>query len=329
MRSMGAAARRMEREAERERRRREKEESRAARLRELQAQRDEKIEALERAQNEVEDEQEYLNQLISLHKEQSEIIDWEKELNTPPPIEPSKSNRREEEAILALNSYQPGFWDKVTGKDKREIARLSSNLMVRKQEDEQEFQYAFAVYQNQYSEWELKRELAQQILAGNIEAYSDAITELNPFAAISNLGSNISFSIADLKTIAVELTVNGEKVIPSELKSLTKSGKITTKSTPKNRFYELYQDHVCSAVIRVALELFALLPIETVVAVAFAEGSNLQTGHFEKKPILKARISKSTIDSLRLDGVDPSEAMKNFSHQMGFKRSEGFQAISI
>ncbi|MGY4494699.1 hypothetical protein [Pseudomonas sp. TE3610] len=36
---------------------------------------------------------------------------------------------------------------------------------------------------------------------------------------------------------------------------------------------------------------------------------------------------RSTLNSLNLDAIDPSDAMKNFVHRMAFKKTQGFSAV--
>lgn len=74
----------------------------------------------------------------------------------------------------------------------------------------------------------------------------------------------------------------------------------------KTKFKELYQDHVCSSVLRVAREIFAYLPIKYVRVNAMSNLLNSQTGHIEEMIILSALIMKETLNSLNLESIDPS-----------------------
>jgi len=96
---------------------------------------------------------------------------------------------------------------------------------------------------------------------------------------------------------------------------------------PKSKFYEIYQDHVCSCILRVSRELFALLPIEVVIVTAMSDILNTQTGHMEEKPIVSVAFPKKTIESINFDMIDPSDSMTNFVHRMNFKKTKGFEAV--
>lgn len=96
---------------------------------------------------------------------------------------------------------------------------------------------------------------------------------------------------------------------------------------PKGRFYELYQDYVCSCILRVARELFALLPIEMVIIHAIGNLLNSKTGHLEDKPIISVATPRKTLETFNFEMLDPSDSMENFVHKMTFKKTKGFEAV--
>ena len=114
------------------------------------------------------------------------------------------------------------------------------------------------------------------------------------------------------------------RIIPTEIKNLLRSGKLSVKPMPQSKFQELYQDYVCGTVIRVARELFALLPIQMTIINATANLLNTKTGHMEDMTILSVAVSGKTLESLNLEAIDSSDSMENFVHKMDFKRGKGF-----
>ena len=115
----------------------------------------------------------------------------------------------------------------------------------------------------------------------------------------------------------------------NKAKTLTKSNKVSIKPMPKNRFYEIYQDYVCGCSLRVARELFALLPIEMVTVNAVGSLLNKQTGHLEDTPILSVAIPRKTLDMLNFENLDPSDSLNNFVHNMDFKSGKGFGPVKV
>jgi hypothetical protein len=77
----------------------------------------------------------------------------------------------------------------------------------------------------------------------------------------------------------------------------------------------------------VATETFALLPFDTVVVHAVGDVVNTQTGHLEERTLLSILIPRVTIAKLDLNAIDPSDSMKNFKHNMDYKKGRGFNPV--
>jgi hypothetical protein len=165
------------------------------------------------------------------------------------------------------------------------------------------------------------------VLRGDAASILSVVRELRPCAEIGELGSHLEFHAEDDLPLHVILHVHGEDVLPKQAKSRLSSGRVSEKSLPKGRYYELYQDHVCSALLRVAKEMFVLLPIERLVVTAMDELLDPRTGHLAEQAIASVAIPRSTFESLNLERVDPSESLRNFIHRMEFKKTAGFTPI--
>lgn len=167
---------------------------------------------------------------------------------------------------------------------------LLEGIKKAKELDDIEFKKAQEEYQQYFKEWKEITEIAKKICEGDINAYLGAIKKVNPFEEIEQIGSAIEFKIINKDLIISTLHVHDEKVIPKEEKSLLKSGKLSVKPIPPTRFYEIYQDYVCGCVLRIARELFGLLPIKMVIVNAVSKMVNTKTGHLEEMPILSVAI---------------------------------------
>jgi len=316
LRSISAAQRRAEREALKRQRELERQQKRL-----------EKMQELERASYEVQVYENYIEILTSIQKDCSDPWNWESIQSMPPPDEPTKTNTNEKLAQSNLDAYKPGFGDRMLKRVDTKRNELAVAVEDGRKKDEQAYQDAFVEYKQAYSDWEAIRELATRILSGDIDAFTDAIRQADPFSEISQLGSAIRFTVNEDFLVEATIHVNGEDVIPNETKTLLKSGKLSVKKTTKTKFYELYQDYVCGAVLRVARELFALLPIEMAIVTAVGELLNTKTGHMEEQPILSVAIPRQTLSKLNFDMLDPSDSLDNFLHRMKFLKTKGFQAI--
>jgi hypothetical protein len=316
LRDIQAASRRAEREAYRHRRTLEK-----------QRQRYERMQEVEQVKYEVELYENQIELLISVHRECGSEWGWHAIQASQPPTVPRRRDGHEQSARCALESYSPSIWDRISGQIDKQQAALYDAIEEAQRRDEQDYRQALEEYRTVKADRENSRQFAARILKGDLNAYAEAIRETSPFRDLAVLGSSIRFSIPNPAVIQAQLHMNGEKAIPSEIKSQLKTGKLSVKPMPKTRFYEIYQGYVCGCALRVARELFALLPIKLVIVTALGEILNTQTGHFEEKPILSVAVPRDTLRRILRESVDPADAMANFLHRMCFKKSKGLFAI--
>jgi hypothetical protein len=316
LRSISAASRTIERDARR-------------RQRELERQRAqlEKMQELERAAYEVQVFENYIDVLLSIHKDCGQSWDWEAIYSSSPPTEPRRSKAREVAAQAQLGAFKPGVRDKLLRRAESKQEELVRAIEWAKEADEREYQEAVRAYDRDYADWESTGELAARLLAGEPAAFEETVVQTNPFSEISGLGLSIVFTAGDSSTAEVSLIVSDEDVIPRESKGLLKSGKLSVRTMTKTRFWELYQDYVCRCVLRVARELFALLPLEMVIVNAVGCVLNTQTGHMESQPILSVALPRATLEGLNFDRLDPSDSMFNFVHRVKFMKTKGFRGV--
>jgi len=279
-----------------------------------------KLTALEQARLEVDAHENALDVLLSIHKEQSAPFDWGSFASALPPHEPPKLARHEFAALLrrAVSRAVPSV---EAGKPTVEQARLL---------DEREHQVSRTDYEKDVTQWDRMRSLARRVLAGDANAYSEALSELSALSEIANLGSSISVTIREPGLIECTLKVGGRYKVPPEIKSLTAAGKVSVKAMPKARAHEIYQDYVCGCVLRLAREVFALLPVETILATATVEVLDSRTGLLTERPVLSVAIPRATNDRLDFEHLDPSDSLENFQHRgdvMASRKSGEFVQI--
>lgn len=316
VRSIGAACRAAEREAKR-------------RQRELDRQRKqyEKMQELEQAAYEVEVYQNHIDLLQSVHKECCSPVDWKAIAAASEPEKPVNLKKRENKAKGKADNYQPGFIDRILKREDKKRNQLEEAILKAVEDDELDYKNKTEIWKEEHKEWSESVLLAQGVLNGHQESKIKAIEEIDPFSEISTLGSSLSFKTGEDSIIEVTINIHGDDIIPNEVKSLLKSGRLSVKKMPKGKFNELYQDHVCSCVLRVAGEIFSIFPDEKVFVTAVDKLLNTNTGHLEEFPILSVCISRCTLHSLNLDNIDPSDSMNNFVHKMSFKKTKGFEAV--
>jgi hypothetical protein len=252
----------------------------------------------------------------SIHKECDKPIDWTSITNSLPPFPLGETGPKEKVAINNYHNYQPGFFDRMFSKDEEEYSRLSDQIQQAKLEDEKD-----------YREWEELFNLAKNVLAGDIDTYLKVIDEMDPLCDLSEFGSGFEFSTDDPSYLEVEFDVHSNNMIPTVEKKLTKTGKLSVKQMTKTRYFELMQDYVCSCILRIARDLFALLPLKTVFIHAYDEQLNSETGHNDRILILSIKIDRNILEGLDFENIDCSDSMNNFPHHMKFRKFKGFDSV--
>lgn len=316
IRSVGAAVRAAERDAKR-------------RQRELESQQlqYEKMKESEQAIYEVDVYENHIDVIQSTHKECSNPIDWNVISLSEQPIKPNNINEHEESAKIKSELYVPGFIDRFLKREEKKRSIFAENIKKAKNDDDVQYKLNIKNWEKEVKDWSESVEMANSLLKGESKAKLKAIEKFQPFSEISSLGSKLSLSVYDNGILETTIYVHGIDIVPSEVKSLLKSGKLSVKNMAKGKFNEIYQDYVCSSALRVANELFSTIPDKIVIVTAVDKLLNSKTGHLEESPILSVAVSRQTLGAINLDSIDPSDSMNNFIHNMSFKKTKGFDPV--
>jgi hypothetical protein len=280
-----------------------------------QAKEQAKLSALEQARLEEETYENKLAVLLSVHKDQGETWDWAAICAFVAPAPPQRYSYHELRAKQNVVLSTALFPHSSRPQDRdAEVIRARAR-------DEQEFQDAYTRYREELREGERLAALASRILNHDVAAYAEALAELSPLRELSELGSSLEFATLGDGLFECALKVNGQQVIPADVKTITATGKMSVKAMPKGRFHDIYQDYASACVLRVAREVFAMLPIETVLITATADCMDSQTGRTAERPVFSAIITRTILSSLDFEHLDPSDALTNFLHRGDFSPS--------
>lgn len=276
----------------------------------------EKMARIERNQLEISMFENRLEMIKSLHKEYDEPVDWNAAKNAPPPFASGEKGPNEKEAVELLENYKPSFMEKLFNRDEVKKQELYKKIVEARKKDLEE-----------YKAWENVVELSKEVLEGNIDAYFKAIEEFAPLDDLAEFGSGFEFFAESPNYMEIEFDVHTDSVIPNEIKSLTKTGRLSLRKMPIKQYYDLQQDYICSCAIRIAKDILSLLPLDFVVIHANDDILDTATGHMKTQTLLSVRIDRETLNKLNLDLIDCSDAMHNFKHNMKFLKTKGLQPV--
>lgn len=277
----------------------------------------EKLNEIQQNQLAVEEYNNLIEIIKGIHKECDAPVDWQHIYSLKEPFDPNGIGPKEVEAIKELENYKPSIFEKI----------IKSKAERKKQELEEKINLARKEDREDYEQWRNLHELAGRILSGDIDAYLQVIEEMNPLDDLLDFGSDFEFGIDNPSAMEVEFMVKSRDVVPTFSLSLTKTGKLSKKDLSKTAYYDLVQDYVCSTAIRIARDLFALLPLDRVIVHAVDNILNTQTGYEEEETILSVAFEKEILSRLNFELIDPSDALNNFRYNMKFLKTKGFQPV--
>lgn len=315
IRSYQAAARRNARESERQ--------HKAAIRQHKQLLKEQMIAEAEEA---VEEYNNYIDILNSVHKHCSEEIQWQNVVNETEPTKPTPHFKWSKSAEKELKSYTPNFIERLFGLSSKKIKFLQEKLLQAKEKDKQINIKKLNDFKEDYASWQESSSLANNIINKDVKSYKEAIELFNPFEELNAIGSTISIDFHK-DYVKATLKVNDEEVIPKYTLKQNANGKLSKKELPKSKFNEFYQDYVCSCAIRVCREINSILPIKYIVLNATGQLLNTATGFLEERIILSIVSPAETISKINFEYIDPSDSMENFVHNMKFSKLKGFSPV--
>ncbi|MCV6576550.1 MAG: hypothetical protein OIF58_12505 [Cohaesibacter sp.] len=309
MRSISAASRRMEKEA-------------ARRHKEA-----EKIQTAMDVAADVESWENYIGNLLNVHTDLAEYIDWDGLSRKPQPKEPHPKSHHHDQAREELASFKPGMFDFLKGGSIKRRKVLEDAVDQAARQDAMENEKAITSYTEDLASWKADCDLAKRVVERESAAIQEVITEMQSLSQNDLIGSSVQFSIGD-NYVHAKPQVHTDEIVPDYRRKQLASGKLSETKMPVGQFNELYQDYVASVALKVAGDLFQILPLEEVFVTCECNMLNSATGHKEPTPILSVQFVRETMRQLNLSGIDPSNAMANFNHNMKFSKTKGFSAIA-
>ena len=119
----------------------------------------------------------------------------------------------------------------------------------------------------------------------------------------------------------IEAALPSIDVLPQERTSITKTGRVSTRSWPERERNEAYARLVASvALLLGAVALDAAPGLESVLVEGFVPAVDPRTGEDSRSCLVSADVRREVLARLRLDRVDPAAALENFEHRFDVGR---------
>lgn len=154
--------------------------------------------------------------------------------------------------------------------------------------------------------WQYYHSMASKVLSGDIDTYLQLIYEVNPLDDLLAYGGNFEFGTDNPSKIEVEFTVN-ENALSSSKRQLSAT-----------EYNNLLQDYICSVCIRIARDMFALLPVAHTLVHAVLSSNTIISVDFDRVNLSKVKFGY----------IDPSDTLSLFKHNMNYNDGSGFAPVA-
>lgn len=242
-------------------------------------------------------------------------IDWNEVKSEEEPFKKGGPGPHTMEAMKFAEENKPGLFRRIFSKGAYEEAAREILDEGKKKDEEL------------YNAWENNKRLAERMLHEDKESYLEVLEDTKISEELGYYVKSMDFSYADDDSLRVELSLSVDDFIPAEYKTLTPTGKLSIKKYTKTDYYEIANQFVSGLVLRTARNLFNLLPIQDVHINVMEIEKNQYSGIDEEKRILSVLIDRQTFEQVKLEKVNPFDALTNFRHEVNFVKTRGFNPV--
>ena len=266
-----------------------------------------------------------IDSLTGAHRIEWQRHDWASLAASPRPAAPVRGAAQEEAARRALEGYRPGWFARTFGGATRRRAALEAAVAAARARDEAAFQAQVAAAASRTAEIDH----AQRLVDRDPETVVDAL------GRFSRLG-DLPFAVEGMDVVFVEggrivAMIDGLDLedMPDRSVTLLQSGKASVKPLSNARLLELHRDAICSAAVRVALELLQALPVDAAEVVMQADLLDPGSGHIGPTPVLYLKATAQAIGLVNLQRAEPAALVERLGGHSAWTARQGFRPIDL
>lgn len=249
--------------------------------------------------------------------------DWLTMATAPEEASPQRGNTEEQAARARLETYVPGFLDKMLRRGERVMSALADDVETARIKDAEA--YARAVEAT--AARNAKAAAARRVVERDPDALVAALEEHSALGRLPFSVEGIDTMFLDDRIIAVVDGLDLEDM-PEETVTLLKSGKASFKTLAAGKRLEMHRDTICSAALRVAIEFLATLPLAEVEVLMLTDLLDAATGHIDSAPVLHVRVSEQALRTVNLGRTDACALVERLGGHISWSRRDGFRAIN-
>lgn len=281
----------------------------------------------ELAQDAARDHDELVQALVTLHRSCGHRVDWASLAALDAPPLPAHANTHEKRAQKAYDNFRPSLISRLMGQVKHQRRALKHRIAEAWVLDDRIHAEVSARHERDLQQHEETTGLARRVLAREPSAFTQAIAAFEPLAPIGPFGERAVLTALGPAAYSVRMLVKPVEILPRDRVRQLASGRIAVAPYPRPEYCRLLRDHVCSAGLRAARELFALLPLEEIVVTVVDSSRDAATGQPRRRTLLRFGAQRTALDALDFYELDSAEAMLRLWHRADFEGSGRLAAL--
>ena len=130
--------------------------------------------------------------------------------------------------------------------------------------------------------WRFLKSISRKVLSGDIDAYLETIEKMRPVDDLLDYGSDFEFGTDNSNSMEVEFRINAHNMLPD------------ANVVGVETYEQIFKEYVCASSIRVARDLFALLPVKYVIVYAKKEDEVVLQARFDKNEVQKISFKEES-----------------------------------
>jgi len=276
----------------------------------------------------VQEYEEYVNYLISLHKSSSESLNWESLMAAPEPKLPLRKSDNQLIAESACRSFKPSLIDKLLGQGKQKHRELMDKAQKARQEDDLIYNFTLKEFKSDLIDWTKIQSVSKGVTSRDPASYEEAIEFFTPFFPVTVLGVLLEYEASD-EVIIISLGINAKDIVPDFVPNQLTSGKIKLQDMQDLDFFRLFHSFLCSCALRIARETFALLPVKHVLLNVYEHNVSHPPDAKSTRAILSVKFNEQLFSNVDFDSEDCTALVKLFPHNITFSASGGFGDVDL
>ncbi len=264
-----------------------------------------------------------LEQLTRAHCVKYQRKNWP-EIATSCLVEPTvEAHALERKARRALANYNPGILDALFGMGADRRRALGEKVLAAAKKDAE----LYAKAKRNAEMHNLDVQLAPGVMALDFGSIGAALEAHLPADELRPILEGVAIDMSPSGKLVVHVDVLELDALPDESVGLSEAGRSVHALLPPTLRHEMHLANVCSAILRVAVEVMSVTPIESIEVLGRCVAPSAEVA--DPEPILYVRVSHKALSAMDLRRLEPVSTITALGGRISWDLQHGFAAIAI